>query len=463
MAEDVGPRLGTELRLTSRDWLELGCGNRVNSGLATLSGFTNLSPSMFSLCRLSAGLLLASVCAVEQRAAEFKIPPISGEFAGKFRATGLAGSPEVAWKLRIQPESSGRKQVEADLTSEGARLRLRADLDSATGNGTWEVLESELDAGAWLAVLSPQLGEFLANVTASGKLQLTGSGEIKDGRPSGVAKLRWENGSLINAVDDWKLEGISLNGDLAVDFLDIAAMTSSSPWELAIQTISSTRFGARNLFVSAAFNEDRTVSVLSARVELAGGEVTVDPATISLFPPVFNFNVRIHRVGLQDLVALVPASLSDARGRIDGVVRLGWSERVGLQVGVGNFKLRDDEIAILRLVSAPGFLTEQVPERISLLPAWMGAIGRWFSPKNPVYDDIEEIELGRTELQIVSFDVALNPEGDERNRTGVVQVSARATAPGAVVKLVSFEVNIFGSVSQLLRYSMIDQASFRVR
>jgi hypothetical protein len=417
---------------------------------------------MFQLCRLFAVLLLAGMFAAEQRA-EFRIPPISGEFSGKFRATGLAGSPEVAWKLRVQPGSSGQKHIEADFTSEGARLRLQADLDSATGDGTWDVLQSELDAGAWLAVLSPQLGEVLANVTASGKLELTGSGKIKDGRPAGVAKLTWENGSLINAVDDWKLEGISLKGDIAIDFLDIAAMTSSSPWELAIRTISSTRFGARNLSVSANFNEDRTVSLLSARVELAGGEVTVDPSTISLFPPIFNFNVRIDRVGLQDLVALVPASLSDARGRIDGVVRLGWSERLGLQVGVGSFKLRDDEIATLRLVSAPGFLTEQVPERISLLPEWMGGIGKWFSPKNPVYDDIEEIELGRTELQIVSFSVALSPEGDDLNRTGVVQVSARPTAPGALVKLVSFQVNIFGSVSQLLQYSMIDQASFKVR
>src|SRR5688500_19949420 len=126
---------------------------------------------MLQLCRLSAALLFASLFAVEQQAAEFRIPPISGELAGKFRATGLTGAPEVSCKLRIQPDDSGRKRVEADFVSEGARLRLRGELDSATGDGTWEVLESELDAGAWLAVLSPQLGEFLSNVTATGKLQ----------------------------------------------------------------------------------------------------------------------------------------------------------------------------------------------------------------------------------------------------------------------------------------------------
>jgi len=176
-----------------------------------------------------------------------------------------------------------------------------------------------------------------------------------------------------------------------------------------------------------------------------------------------DFNVRIDRVGLQDLVALVPGSVSEAKGRIDGVVRLGWSRTAGLQIGAGKFELRDDEAATFRLEEAPGFLTQRVPERLTLLPKWVGPFRQWLATPNPVYGDVRQIELGKTELQIVSFSLSLNPKGDELSRTGVVQISARPTTEGGVVKLVRFDLNIFGSVSDLLQHSMIDQVSFGLR
>ncbi|HTO03375.1 MAG TPA: YdbH domain-containing protein, partial [Opitutus sp.] len=261
----------------------------------------------------------------------------------------------------------------------------------------------------------------------------------------------------------WTLDGIILRGDLTVNLADLASMKSASPWDLNIRTISHSRFGARNLAVSVQFNEDRTVSLLSAHVEMAGGDVRVDPSTVTLFPPVLDFNLRIDRVGLQDLVALFPGSFSDAKGRIDGVVRLGWSEAAGFQVGAGRFELRDDEIATLRLTSTPGFLTDRVPERLALLPAWTGKIGQWFSPLNPVYGDVQKIELGQTELQIVSFSLELTPQGDHRDRHGVLKVNARPTAPGALVQRVTFDININGSISELIKLGMDDSAAFEVQ
>jgi hypothetical protein len=410
-----------------------------------------------------AGWLLAVLFGMPASAAKFELPRITGELSGKLKATGLVGSPDVGWKLKVTPKGKDRRDIEADLVADGARLRLKASLDVATSNGTWEIVESELDAAAWLVVLAPQLGELAQGVEATGSLELSGSGVVKEGRPAGTAKLIWSKGSLSNEAQGWTLGGITLEGDISMDIGDLAAMTSSGPWELSIGTISSPRFGARNLFVRAQFNENRTVSLLVARLEIAGGEMTVDPSTVSLFPPVLDFTVRVDHIGLQDLVALVPGSVSDARGRIDGVVRLGWSEQAGIQIGAGNFKLRDDEVATLRLVSAPGFLTQRVPERLALLPAWTGPLGKWLATPNPVYGDVRGIELGQTELQIVSFSLNLDPDGDELTRTGVVQVSARPTTPGGAVKLLKFDLNIFGSVSELLKHSMINQVQFDVR
>ena len=132
-------------------------------------------------------------------------------------------------------------------------------------------------------------------------------------------------------------------------------------------------------------------------------------------------------------------------------------------MGAGRFELRDDEIATLRLTSAPGFLTDRVPERLALLPAWTGIIGQWFSPLNPVYGDVQKIELGQTELQIVSFSLELTPEGDHRDRNGVLKVSARPTSPGALVRRVTFDININGSITELLKLGMDDGAAFEVQ
>ena len=76
---------------------------------------------------------------------------------------------------------------------------------------------------------------------------------------------------------------------------------------------------------------------------------------------------------------------------------------------------------------------------------------------------MRNIELGQTELHIVSFSLDLNPRGDERGRTGVLQVSTRPTTTGGAVKFLRFDLNIFGSVSDLLQHSMIDQVTFNVR
>jgi hypothetical protein len=104
-----------------------------------------------------------------------------------------------------------------------------------------------------------------------------------------------------------------------------------------------------------------------------------------------------------------------------------------------------------------------VPERLALLPSWTGPIGKWLATPNPVYGDVSDIEMGRSELQIVSFGLKLMPRGDDRGRTGVVQISARQTKSDRVVKLVSFEVNVFGSVSELLKHSMVDKVSFQLK
>ena len=194
----------------------------------------------------------------------------------------------------------------------------------------------------------------------------------------------------------------------------------------------------------------------------AGGYVTIDPSTVALFPPVLDFTVHVDRVGLQDLVALVPASLAEARGRLDGAVRLGWSKAAGVHIGAVGFTLHADEAATLRLAPTPGLITGNVPERFVLLPSLPGPLANWFAPRNPIYGDVSEIELGHTPLAIESFNLQLTPKGDAQGRNAVLQISARPDKTGALVKRVVFDIDLTGSLSRLLNRNVGGRASFRI-
>jgi len=165
---------------------------------------------------------------------------------------------------------------------------------------------------------------------------------------------------------------------------------------------------------------------------------------------VLDFKVHIDRIGLQDVVALVPASLSDARGRVDGVVRVGWSAAAGFQLGAGTISLRNDEPAMVRLTPASGLLTKRLSERIAFLPAWTGPLARWLAPVNPAYGDLRSIEMGRTDLQVQEMGIELTPQGDAVGRTAQVHVRARPAQVGGSVKEVTFQVNVSGPLAAVL-------------
>ena len=419
---------------------------------------------MFLLRRTFAACALGVAFAEAAWGAGLKLPPLSGEVSGRFVLPAQASVPPWDWKLRIDPDGAQRRKAELTVAAAGARLRVAANVDLAGGEGTWNILEGEVDPAAWFAIVAPRVMSGASGIKVGGRVVLSGGGTLVRGdEPHGTIKFVWSDGSVRDEEHGWRFDGVTLRGQLDGDFTNLAAARSERPWQLSVKTITTQRFGARNLAIDAQLNENGTVSLLSARVELAGGDVTIDPNTVSLFPPVLDFNIRVNRVGLQDLVAVVPASLADARGRIDGMVRLGWSKAAGIRIGAGHFSLRDDEVSTLQLVPTPGFLTQRFPEHLSILPAWTGPLAKLMQPLNPVYGDARNIEMGKTSLQVVSFDLKLTPKGDGQGRTGVVSISARAIQPLAAVKLVSFQINLSGPLESLLKMKSAGHFSFEMK
>jgi hypothetical protein len=170
--------------------------------------------------------------------------------------------------------------------------------------------------------------------------------------------------------------------------------------------------------------------------------------------PALNVDAVMKRVGLQDLVVFVPTALSEARGRVNGTLHLDWNPAEGVQVGTGAISLEKSEPTTLRLVSAPGFLTGQMPARFTLLPAWLGPLARWFAPANPGYKTLSEIERGKVRLRVDSLEVRLTPEGDERGRSASAVIRGRPEQDDTAVGQVTLEINVAGPLASVLELGM---------
>ncbi|HYD84850.1 MAG TPA: YdbH domain-containing protein, partial [Opitutus sp.] len=293
-------------------------------------------------------------------------------------------------------------------------------------------------------------------------VEMSGGGVIDAGASRGVMRIEWKDGGVRHEADGWTLEGVSFAGEFAID-TEKGTIESTLPLSVVVQTMTTARFGARGLAVIARLNADRTLAVEEARIEIAGGEVTADPTTVALTPMASELNLRITNVGLQDVAALVPSGLLESRGRINGAVRVGWSEAGGFKLGEGNLVLEQTEPAMVRLAPTPGFLTAQITERVPLLPASFGPLARWTSLRNPAFEEIRDIELGRTGLQIESLSVQLSPQGDRDGRTARVRMTGRPARPDSVVGAVTFEVNVAGPLSEVLRLGMNQSFSVETR
>jgi len=410
-------------------------------------------------------VLLALAAAPAMRAAEptppSLFPPISGEFAGDL-LPWLPGMPKLHWRVAVAAPRDGVRTGTASVTAPGLQLDLSVRLGANLTDGTWRIETGRVEPGPWLAALAPQLAPTLIGAEVSGVILLSGEGTLRGGQPFGRVKIEWRDGAVRQAAQKLALEGIAFSGEF--DF-DGAKQTwaSVSPAVLKVGTIATGRFGARNLLIHLRLDQRLVPAVDVARVEIAGGELEAAPFVLPLTPPAINVKLKISRIGLQDVVALVPAGVSEARGRVDGELALGWSKALGLQIGSGRLDLRPDEPMVLRLIAAPGLLSANMPERFEFLPSWLGPLAKWASPLNPGFADLVAIELGRTALAVDSLEVRLTPEGDRLGRSARVLVNARPEIAGTSVGPVTFEVGVKGPLAYVLRIGAENGAILKLK
>ncbi len=377
---------------------------------------------------------VAVSCGQAQRA----WPSVEGAIKGEVKLSAQSPVLALPWTLSFKTEPGSGQTFAFVIEGAGTRVRATGQMNLVTGDGLWRIDDAQLDPAGWFAAVAPVLAPALAGTVAQGQVVVSGGGTISQGQPIGLIEIEWREGALIHPVQGWKLEGIAFHGMFAVDGAGLS-LVSTDPFALRVRTITTARFGARNLGVSARLNAQHALSVLYAQLEIAGGDALVEPCEIPLSPLVFDANVRITRVGLQDIVVLVPtAGVAYARGRIDGLVRAKWSAVTGFQLGIGQLLLRDDEPAIMKLTPFPGLITAQL------------------SAGNPAFAALRRIELGKTPIKLQLLSVEITPEGDAKGRTAKVHIrgapeDAQLRAP------LDVQLNVVGPLNYLLKLGLDDR------
>ncbi len=420
------------------------------SELATTEGLANLRHVRFFLALFA--FAFASGAHASLPALTFFTGTLQGE-------TNVTGFSPIKWTLIAEHAAENQKAATLAVRSNGLSLRVKLLADLRAHTLSWHIDEGHLALGPWFEALATHFAPSISGLALSGDVQIAGAGTIENDRPIGRLSVTCLDARAQHTIDGWTLVGIDFQGafTLASGF----ALSSVGPATLTIKTISTSRFGARNLSLTGTVVDSVQALISGARVEIAGGEVdTIDPFTVPLSPLTIATQLRIRRVGLQDFVALIPSGLSSARGKLNGDLRITWSQKKGFQIGAGLLALDEVEPTIIRLARSPGFLTGSMPERIEMM---RGFLGRLFSVPNPSFKDLRQIELGQAELEVRSLRVQLSPEGDAQGRSAYVQIDARPLQPSGTVKRVTFDINVDGPFSSLLRLGLNQPFTATVR
>lgn len=401
--------------------------------------------------------MLSSWLAVAGLAAWWPLPPLAGELRGEF--SPVPGRI-LQWHVVLEGSAESQRPGELVVTGEGAELRVAFELNAVTGVVRWRITEGRIDLATWLPALAAYLERTdLLDLEMQGLLVLAGEGEDGAQGLSGRVVADLKDVSLKHLTLDAELEGI----EGRIGGLIEALRVGDVPFDLSVRTITTPRFGARLLAVRGKVVGYSSVDVASARIEIAGGSAEADLFSATLEPLAVAARIRLTRVGLQDIVQLVPAALASANGRVNGDVRVAWSEAAGFQLGEGRLRLDSSEPTTLTLAASPGFLTSQVPARFVLLPAWLGPLSRWFSPVNPAHETLRRIELGQIPLQVQTFSVDLSPDGDVAGRTASIFIQGRPVDDGGVVERVTFQINVAGPLSDVLKLGIEQDFSVDLR
>jgi hypothetical protein len=372
--------------------------------------------------------IMSGVCSAHASlapAAQWKLPPLDGEFAGEFNVVVLTGAPKLKWKLKVSTPRPRERAVEFSIEDESFRLKVDALVDPM-GEGSWRISEAKIDLGQWYTWLAPHFAEEVGTATIGGTLSLNAEGTWRGGELGGHATLSLRDARIDDPPRKVSLEGIALT--LVIEDF---ATRRTAPAQVLTWTkghYDQVQLGAGRIEFSVA---DDTVNIPRAAVALFGGELSVSGITFSRKRPDFSVSGQVSGFELGEFVYLLPKILSHARGRVDGYLEL-LHDANGFALGAGYLGLREGEPAELRLVPTPGILSSALPPSI-----------------NKAYPGIAKVEREGVPLKAEVLQMRMLPEPDERGRTAWLRVAGRPVDPGFKGP-VDLTVNVRGPLDEVI-------------
>jgi hypothetical protein len=366
------------------------------------------------------------------RAAWPRLPAVAGELTGKFTLPALPAAPAATWTITVKPGAGAARRAEILITAGGAKIQAHAFFDPATGDGTWAIEAGEIDPAVWFPVAAARLGEAMSAAVLTGDISVAGQGALRAGEPSGTVQLTLANGRLVLTKPAIEFSRLALR--VTLPRLPALALEG----ELTFAQARAAGLDLQDGRIPFALGAGGEVQIGNARVRGLGGTLVAAPMGFALAHPVIAAKLTMAGVALEQIVALLPPALSEARGRVDGELVIEWSEATGLHFGAGWLKLAEHAAATVRLTPTPGLITAQL------------------SAGNPAFASLQRVELGQTPLNVRLMSAEFQPAGDALGRTASVHLEAEPIDPQLIAPLV-LEINVAGPLDQLIKLGLDDR------
>ncbi len=365
----------------------------------------------------------------------------------------IDSAPSLSWSVQLAHPAETETttatpavQLLASAKAEGLDLRVIAN-PLPDGNGfSWQIDSGIIDPATWWPAARSRAGldKTLAGWGVGGQITVTGQGTWIDGQPSGWIELAWDNGSIFN--DDTGVDMGNISARIHTEDLTTFALPAGQ--RIQIGQATSGGITARNIEVEFSRTADGIINLTNATANIFGGSVTVEPLKINPDAPRLTAAIRFTGLSLFELVTFVPAAIASADGKLTGRGTVDWDLNAKLPEDI-HLRIEKSDNAHLTLAAKPGFLTSGIPTRIALVPSNWGLLARLFSPENPTYEPLVDIEMGRTPLTVETMDLSINPNNTNGTRSARLSLTTRPIKPG-VIKSLSLDININGSLSQVI-------------
>ncbi len=365
-------------------------------------------------------------------AAELRWPLFAGKLAGELSPFGESG-PRLGWQIEALPPEGGTRIFTWRITGNAVQASGILEATVESGAIAWRIDEAVVPVSAWISVAAERFGGALPGTEAAGLIRVTGEGALVDGRPGGTVHFRLEEGKVLHPVADWQLDGIVAEGTF--DLAGVGDLTVS---------VRSLRYGALRMQegqLGVELGSGMVAGITRLQMRGLGGEITLAPFTVRLAEPEAAVSIRLTGIALDQLVALLPPTLSEARGRLDGELSASWSAADGLRLGAGWFGLAQGGTASVRLSPLPGLITRQLGDN------------------NPAYAPLQRVELGNTALNVSVLRAVFSPGGDADGRSATVRLQAEPDDPQLKAPLI-IDINVAGPLDQLLKLGMDGRIGF---